>query len=135
MTTIAYDGKYLAVDSQLTCDNTFKVYQNKLWKFNHGVFTVTGEWTDYPEFQAMLNDEKQEAVVSKKCLCIFARDGKVYEWWPRHKPMQMVKRCAQGSGKELAVGAMYAGATAIEAVRIATRLDPFSGGKVNWVEV
>lgn len=37
---------------------------------------------------------------------------------------------AAGSGRHAALGAMYAGKSAVEAVRIAARIDPFTGGRV-----
>jgi hypothetical protein len=40
---------------------------------------------------------------------------------------------AIGTGASFAMAAMHAGADAITAVRIAARMDPFSGGRVRWM--
>jgi hypothetical protein len=42
---------------------------------------------------------------------------------------------AIGSGRELAMGAVLAGATLLEAVRIASLRDPFTGGKFMQLEL
>jgi hypothetical protein len=59
---------------------------------------------------------------------IFLYEGNI---WQRVKAPYY----AVGSGSILAFGAMDAGATAIEAVRIAVRRDPYSGGKVTHVRL
>ena len=41
---------------------------------------------------------------------------------------------AIGTGASFAMAAMHAGADAITAVKIAARMDPFSGGRVRWVK-
>ena len=47
----------------------------------------------------------------------------------------MPKKTAIGSGANFAMGALLAGANSIEAVKIAIKLVPYSGGKVNSVKV
>lgn len=50
-------------------------------------------------------------------------------------PFEVPKTFAIGSGALVAMGAMYAGATAVEAVRIACRLDDGTGGKVHSMKI
>lgn len=61
---------------------------------------------------------------------IFRRDGRIDVFEPRGKFQVMARYYAMGSGKEAALGAMYAGADAVTAVRAAIEHDPHTGGRV-----
>lgn len=51
------------------------------------------------------------------------------------QPVPKMKYYAVGSGSILAFSALDAGASAIEATKIAAKRDPFSGGKIHWVKL
>lgn len=50
-------------------------------------------------------------------------------------PFKVPKIFAIGSGSRFAMGAMYAGSSAADAVRIASKLDEYTGGKVHTMRV
>lgn len=93
MTVIAWDGKTLAADRQITSGYTKNKRITKIRKYGNVLCGVTGE-TKYP------------------------RD----------------ERTSWGSGKELALGAMAAGADAKKAAEIACEYDLYCGGGVDVVE-
>jgi ATP-dependent protease HslVU (ClpYQ) peptidase subunit len=56
-----------------------------------------------------------------------------YENYPR--PIKVSLPFAIGSGSQFAMGAMLAGASAIEAVKISAKLDPYTNSKVTILEL
>jgi hypothetical protein len=50
-------------------------------------------------------------------------------------PIPLFTPAAMGSGADYALGALYAGATLKEAVRIASKLDVYTGGKITLYDV
>lgn len=134
MTTIAYDGKTLAADSLACC--SFKVQQpfNKIHDTGShlvalaGNYSVSLEWVEW--FKSGFEGEKdfkdglQGAFVVDKStgfLTVYPQEGK----YPSEQPSNYPN--AIGSGEQFAMGAMLAGATAIEAIKIAQRLDKGTG--------
>lgn len=132
MTTIAWDGKTLASDSQ---SNTSFAVQNKIKKIHvvgdkviatsgcrgTALSFVNGEFDRFP------NDEADALVVHKKT-------GKCF-YQGHMAAIEQGKIHAIGSGSDFAMGAMLAGATSVEAVKIAIKLDPNSGGRVQSVKI
>lgn len=135
MTTIAWDGKRLATDSRICTGSDTIVAERakKLFKVGKVWIAFAGnsqncalalEWfkSGMPEVKPTLADN----------FSAFAWDGRQllrYECALTPMP-QNVKIAAGGSGIELALGALAAGATAAEAVRIAARFDPFTNSRV-----
>lgn len=137
MTTIVYDGKKLAVDSQIT-DGEIIWYRNKLWKWKKGVFSVAGDWGDYPLMRRYLNGYKGEDLrkkFSKHFECYYSEEGKLYSIDKRFEPMWEEEPVATGSGFQIATSGLQMGLSAIEAVKLACQLNPNTGGKVRWVHV
>ena len=136
MTTIAYDGKYFAVDSQFS-EGATKYNGNKMMKYRGGYWSSCGEEVDEPAFQALLDGKVDRVKVHKSSACLFTKKGKS-ELYYLH-PNGYVTVCpvpyAIGSGRELAIGAMAAGKNAMDAVKIAGQYSPYSGGPVKHVEV
>lgn len=139
MTTIAYDGKTLAVDRRVTRGGLYGT-TTKAFKLETGaVMAFCGSmahamtlkrWylagTDpatYPDFQ---KDEE------KNTFMIVADRGvvKVYEQTP--DPIFIQDRMmAWGSGRDFALGAMACGKTAAESIEVASQFDPGTGGGVD----
>jgi len=144
MTTIAYDGKILAADTQATSSYIDQDHYQKFYEVNGEIVAGTGDiasiyaWLDWytagadPElFPKPLDDSLAILVIDRKT-------GKhrmhchhlAYPGTPWRK-----KAIAVGTGQDFAMGALLAGATAPEAVKIAMKLDPCSGGQVRTIEV
>lgn len=133
MTTIVYDGTYLAVDSQTT-EGSLISYVNKLWKYEKGYFAVTGVLYDYPAYKKLLEGSK--SVVSKKSLCIFTENNKIYEYVNKAGTQYEVTHpYSWGSGSGIAMGAIASGSDAIEAIKLAKKYDAFTGGRVRYIKV
>lgn len=152
MTTIAFDGETLAADSQTTQEGVRlsmlaeKIHvrpEGAAWKVNGemvAAFGVAGKLNSAYLVQYAMELEGFDAShafpkgTSLTFLAITV-DGNVYvggqneddEWaWLSKVAAPM----AVGSGAELAIGAMAAGANAEQAIEIASRFDTCTGGTV-----
>ena len=136
MTTIAWDGKTLAADSQSTEDAFVDPHEfNKIHDARDAIIAFAGDvpsgrafmdwWnkgaerSDYPDFS---DDDDMEALVFT--------EGKVLWYERRPFPEEIRAPWTIGTGSPFAMAAMLAGADAKKAVDIACRLDKYSGGKV-----
>lgn len=133
MTTIAYDGRYIACDSRLSSDNHVstdsgeKFYENDDWVLFwsgalHQVdlfintFVAKGEFHDEPEVWLMGFNR-----ATKDVWTIYVKDKKF-------KKEKLDWKDGQGSGSCYAIGAMDFGASAVQAVKIAMSRDCKTGG-------
>lgn len=139
MTTIAWDGTTLAADRQSTWggtpivtrkvfklqapDGSFILYGGSGNSIQLGAFHrwVTGLSRDMP----FIND-CQFMMIDPQCRVWIAQNNMD---WHRIR----VPRWAMGSGADYALGAMEHGATANEAVRVASRLDTGTGMGIDCV--
>lgn len=135
MTTLAFDGKTLATDSR-TCTGSNTVVcerTQKLFKVNGWWLAFSGNSQDCAAalqwFKDGMPDNRPKLEDNFSVLTWSGRKLVRYECGL--VPMlQRVKIAAGGSGIDIALGAMAAGATAAEAVRIASRFDPFTNSRV-----
>jgi len=127
MTVIAWDGKTLAADKQTnrgdaigTCTKIFKLHDGTVVSFCGALSKglVLFDWyrngckeEEWPEFQ------KSDSVT----ILVVVKDGKCIEYEGVSNPISCEDEfSAWGSGMEFAIGAMAMGATAVEAVEIAS---------------
>lgn len=153
MTTVAYDGRTLASDSQTTqSDIRLSLIAEKIHTRPNGItwracgemveaFGVAGKLQGYDELvreleshQGLTSTSRFTPGTSLKYLVI-TTSGKIYcggqytddtQAWMA----EVQAPIAVGSGAEFAMGAMAAGAPADAAVRIAMRFDVGTGGEV-----
>lgn len=137
MSVIAFDGRYLAADSQGTCAGA-RLVATKLFRLGNGdILGFTGDrelglrlkdlwWegrmlSDWPDFQK--GDDW--------CRLVIATKGKVFttEKQPVLMPLES-PYYAWGSGRDFALGAMAAGADAVRAVEAACTHSIECGGAV-----
>jgi hypothetical protein len=139
MTTIAYDGRYIAVDSRLSSGG--HVATDSYEKFNDfeewilfwsgavnqkdllmNIFIAKGEFFDEPKTYLTAYNKKTKFVYH-----VYVEDKKILmdrlEWID-----------GQGSGSCYAIGAMDAGKSAVEAVKIAMKRDCATGGKIHCLD-
>lgn len=133
MTTIACDGKMIAGDGRLSgnglihSDKSRKVYRlncGAVVGFSGNIYTH-GDALDFlnGESEEISLGEQFEAIIlyaDGRCECMDG-DGRRYE---QSTP------CVTGSGGGLALAAMAAGKSPIEAVKIAAQFDMMTGGDV-----
>jgi 20S proteasome alpha/beta subunit len=133
MTTIAYRKGVLAADTQMIQGTSIIGYITKIVRRDDGALCgaagdlawaqafhrwfLAGEEGDPPAF----DDDGCKGLVirRRKPIEVFESCG-AFEFKPPYVSI--------GSGKEFALGAMHAGASAIEAVKAAMAFDPSTGG-------
>jgi hypothetical protein len=150
MTTLAYDGKCLAGDRCITmgfarsrgAPKIVKAVLPGRGKIPFGVGVCGDGFHGQALLEALVhgtdvpNPEVYGIEEPSAAMAIVAQRGKVWlvnaigDWLPVHE-----KRMALGAGMEFAIGAMEAGADAIQAVRIAAKRSTASshGIDVEWV--
>ena len=133
MTIIAWDGKSLAADRHMTSDG-LRSECTKIYKNKDMVLAICGtlacgfellEWykkgkkkKDWPSFQA--TDDWTTLVVAHK--------KKVFYLEGQPNPIEVLEPFyAWGSGRDYALGAMEMGATAKQAVEIASKFNIHCG--------
>lgn len=142
MTTIAYDGKQVACDSQVGNQYTIKKgFVNKTVAiYNHPTVWCAGGSGErdtilaFQEWMLAVDEPYPELCKERSAESTFfsiGLNGFIYEYERRSTPcVELVSPWACGSGSEYALGAMDAGASAKEAVEIAMQRDPNTGGKI-----
>jgi len=148
MTTIAWDGRFLAVDKQTTADGTRRV-ATKARLAAAGVNTPRKvlawagcgpygrfmcEWYEagadpekWPKFQYEGDDHAALIVATARRVEVFSAGVASY---PDLTIIEENPFYAWGSGYRFALGAMDRGATAVEAVLTASRFDIFTSSDV-----
>jgi hypothetical protein len=135
MSTVAYDGVYLAVDSQISDqEGTAKSQINKLWRWKRGYFTVTGALEDFPICKAIL-EGKKNLRLSKESEGIYTDDGKVFILFRNGMTVEIQPPHAIGTGDNVALALMKAGHSAEEAIKFTCEVDLYSSLPVNYVIV
>lgn len=134
ITTIAYDGKTLAADTQGNA--SFILKGHKLHRLANGsLFGAAGSlqetlavlgWlnggekpTDLENFEGLIIEASGASVLGERLIRV-----------PSLEPFYAI-----GSGSHFALAAMACGCTAVEAVRIAARFDPYTGGRVESMKL
>ncbi|MBS1586963.1 MAG: hypothetical protein JSS82_15620 [Bacteroidetes bacterium] len=138
MTTIAWDGVEVAADSQCSQGGQKWFGEKKLFKFDDVVASYAGRedygtnfliWVrdgmqteDFPTFPA-----KDDAF---DLIGLVFQNGKAFEFCDNGTAAERKPPFAWGSGSGIAKGAMAAGRSPREAVKIATKHDLYTGGAV-----
>lgn len=140
MTTIACNRELMAADSQVT-RGTISAACQKIWKVNGDILGTCGtyeiglqfvKWYEAKGAAPELWDSSAEDFTA---LVLTAKGG-IFEYGPKLMPIEVMEKFhAVGSGCEIAIGAMEAGADPIQAVKIACKRDSGSGGKVRHMGV
>lgn len=145
MSTVVFDGRIFAADTQVTglnIDHGFskmKVLKDKDGKahyvfqftgnafaFEHCIKIFLGISTELPPnaFEGGGSMYAYDVKNKKAYICAPSPTGvQTLEWLP-HKPY------SDGSGGAFALGAVLAGKNALEAISIASQLDPYTNDKV-----
>lgn len=142
MTTIAYRGGYLAGDQRTTDSGSImpgrytKVRRNsKGW-----IYGCAGQSGPIIEFDTFMQEFKPDKFPNKKTprgdyrAIVVDPTGQVYDVDKGiAEALPPVPFYAIGSGTDAALGAMYHGASAYEAVKCAIEVDNLSGGDVDCI--
>jgi ATP-dependent protease HslVU (ClpYQ) peptidase subunit len=135
VTTIATDGVSMAGDGQVQDHRSVVVDdRRKVFRLEDGrIVGGAGNSADvasWVEWLAAGKSGECPVVDDAFAALILHRDGSVL--WVDHKGREMpiMLPAATGSGEEIAIGAMDAGASPEEAVAIACKRDIYSGGTI-----
>lgn len=135
MTTIATDGKTIACDSYLTDHHTIG-HVDKLFEVPGGWLGVAGAYSSAVRFVEWLRAEDKEADepdLTDVSAILLAPTG-VYMYEGCNTPYKLVGPFnAVGSGSQAALAAMHLGASPTEAVNVAAKVDPYTGGRITTV--
>jgi len=143
MSTIAFDGKTVAFDTQH--GSTYRIGREpwmKMRPVDNPVYQLAGgtgisqavevfiKWVRDGSDESKFPEFCKEHGASSNYIAI-THDGYWVEFEFTSIPVTRTnKKDSAGSGSDYALGAMLAGATAEEAVNIAASLDPGTGGEI-----
>lgn len=136
MTTIAWDGKTLAADS--LAHGEFKLRVCKLHRLASGeIFGAAGSCQEILAVLAWLHgggDKPLDLECFEGLIVAPSGGAEVLGTRLMRNPV-LDPFYALGSGAPFAIAAMACGKTAAEAVRVAIRFDPGSGGRVQTMKL
>jgi ATP-dependent protease HslVU (ClpYQ) peptidase subunit len=139
MTTIAYKDGILATDSRVTRgDMIVQGSAQKLWRGDDGsLIAISGQMTEASELlRWLIRPSGERPPISEKITVIVVRPSRSVEIWEENGMYTPSMRFgAWGSGAPTALGAMHAGASAQEAVEIASKIDVWTGGDVQSMAI
>ena len=138
MTTIAYKDGVIACDSQITAGETIHTMsRNKIRRRKGFVLIACGSehlveqvFETWPDVRVDGDEWSAYAVDSDGLWECGSEEGALWKLKVRHD-----EHSAMGSGGAYALGAMDAGATAVEAVKVAAGRDVATGGRVRKFKV
>ena len=137
MTTVAWDGKTLATDSQMTSGN-LKGKSAKIIRLgNGGLFACAGDFLKARAAAAAIDGAGSPPDSDEVVYGLYI-DCKGRPWSCEGKPFGLIPLkapCGVGSGRDFALGAMASGKSAPEAVKIAARFDCFTSGAVQTASI
>jgi len=139
MTTIAYRDGILVSDRQTTCGNARQECA-KMWSVKGHVVAVAGVLSDGIKFRDWWRAGKPDAGWcidhDTTIIVLDTHTGELVEYDSNMVPMPVYgKFLSWGSGCDLALGAMEAGADAVQAVTIAMRHDAYTGIGLSIVNI
>lgn len=133
MTTIAFDGEHIAADSMLS--GAYVDTAEKIFKISGGYLMMAGSYSEGLIFKKWCKDRTKPKPKLDDFEALEIRGKKVMYYDEGIEPIPLKAPAAIGTGCQFAMGAMLAGATAKEAVKIASKLDEATGGRIKVVKV
>jgi len=132
MTIVITTRESMASDSQTTSSygiaSCAKIFRLKIG----GVVGISGTLVDGLLFVEWLKSGAEGKPPPMRFVeAVLLKDGRIWHYDSSTFAMKVTDKVAAiGSGAQFALGAYYAGASVGTAVKIACRLDPYSGGRV-----
>ncbi|HEY9101833.1 hypothetical protein [Chitinimonas sp.] len=139
MTTIAWDGKTVAADTQAN-NSGLRSRTKKLFRLKDGAtYGFTGEIQDGRVVYEWLDNGQHEprpTVSAGFVALLICPDGRAYTMEDKLVLLPVLEPFrAIGSGRNFAMGALAVGADAVRAVAAAIALDVYSGGEIETLPV
>lgn len=136
MTTIAWDGSSLCVDSQSTIEDCItSINEQKLWLGvgKYSAVAMCGDIKDFPAIVKWLKNGHKRPLenINSTAICV-REDGRCVRFIEgSNAPEKIDDVFADGSGWKIALAVMKAGGTAKKALKTARKLDVYTGGKIH----
>lgn len=136
MTTIAVTRSHVAWDSQISINDDEKLASpdDKVVTKDGVIYALAGDVIDVDHLITYLEEKGKPPKGNWEALVI--RRGRIY--FLNHAsphPVTVKAPIALGSGAKFARGAMLAGASAADAVKIAAECDPQTGGPIYYMTI
>lgn len=143
MTTIAYDGKTISADSRITSgneiitDNQQKIFKLKKNSKNYIAFAISGEIRFARVFEKWIKSNGEFTLsMENTCIVAITNKGKAHKYYDDDNYESSMSECVcVGSGRDYAITALRLGKTPKVAVKIASELDVFTGGKITSLNI
>lgn len=143
MTTIAWDGKTLAGDTQATRASLRNYCESKVFRITtnegaHVLLGCSGGEAESMQIVEWLKADRAEMLKPKldadSFTGILVDKSGVYRLDSRLHPLKLMEAFhAVGNGRDFAIAAMHLGCSAREAVELAAVYDVFTGGPITEV--
>ncbi len=135
MTTAAWDGDMLAVDSLATVGDYVDFHMNKLTKLKDGSYCVTcGVLSDSIAFKDWMNKGGPMPKLDDSFSAMVVDGKNAYFYSEKLIRRKLKPPYAIGSGWVWATAAMDCGKNARESVKYASKRDCITGGRVRYVK-
>ena len=140
MTTIVFDGKTLAVDSQQTAGTTIIGMRNKI-KDVGGFYVAGCGRTDCIDsvINHFINGAEKPSGISAEDADVLFVNKKTGEAFRVFGDMMVMSKASipffSGSGEDVARGAYQVCNDPIKALKVAMKLDVYTGGPINMVKI
>lgn len=137
MTTIAVTRRHVAWDSQISINDDEKLASpdDKVVAKDGIIYAIAGDVIDVDHLIEYLDDPKSKPPKGNWEALIIRRGGVSFLNHSSPYPVTVKAPIALGSGAKFARGAMLAGASAADAVKIAAECDPQTGGPVYYMTI
>lgn len=131
MTTIVFDGKTLAVDTAMYSDNTYSGEISKVREIELNgkkcLIAMCGEFADFEPFISKITGgECNHDTSGSAFIVININDPSDYTAYEKNAPMQHPLPYCNGSGHQIALGAMHQGSDPVCAVKAACKYNAFT---------
>lgn len=134
MTTIATDGKTIAADSRAVGNFILQGNVNKLKRLKDGrILGTCGELWETHAVAGWLDGKRDKPKVSEGFGALVLGESLIL-YRDNLEPMEIPPPYSIGSGCGHAIGAMLAGASPREAIKISIKLDENTGGRIRVME-
>ena len=142
MTTIAFDGKTIACDSQATIDECIKYRVDKHAAIGQVDIWVAGDLSKKQKFVDSLKYYKgkdlcidSEEFEDIDAFIFYRPSRKLYIFLGKDLVIEATDRFALGSGRDFAIAAMSCGLNATEAVLKASELDLYTDSNIKTFDL
>lgn len=132
MTTIAWDGTTVAYDSLMVSGTSVaSETAEKATRDGRLLAVGAGDAAVVRAFCRWLVLDEDEPDIEDVNFCVFFFDGaSAWQYNSSKHPLPLCVPDAAGTGMETALAAMHMGKTAREALRLASKLDTCTGGRI-----